>query len=109
MKLPKNTSINKYAIELIEGKWLLYGLIYAFNLVELKTLKAYIITLLKTGFIWSFKSPTDISILFNKKLNGSFCLYIDYWGLINLTIKNSYPVLLICKVLDCLGQAKQFT
>ncbi len=51
MELPENTGINKYAIKLINGKQPLYGLIYALSLVELKTLKIYIETHLKTGFI----------------------------------------------------------
>ena len=51
MKLPRNTSINEYAIELQDGKQPPYGLIYSLGLVELETLKTYIETHLKTGFI----------------------------------------------------------
>ena len=70
--------MNKYAIQLIEGKKLLYKPIYALNPMELEILKAYIETHLKTGFIQPSKSPAGASILFNKKPDGSFCLYIDY-------------------------------
>ncbi len=56
MKLSENTNINKYAIELIEGKQPPYGPIYALSLVELETLKIYIKTYLKNGFIQPSKS-----------------------------------------------------
>ena len=51
MKRPENTEINKHIIKLIDEKQPLYKLIYALNLVELETLKTYIETHLKTGFI----------------------------------------------------------
>ena len=51
MDLPKNTDINKYAIELVKRKHIFYGSIYSLGLVELETFKAYIKTYLKTGFI----------------------------------------------------------
>lgn len=51
IKMPDNTGINKNAIKLVKGKWLLYGFIYTFNLIELKTLKAYIKTPLQIEFI----------------------------------------------------------
>ena len=34
---------------------------------------------------------------------------MNYWGLNNLTIKNQYPLCLMCEFLDKLGWAKQFT
>ena len=74
--------------------------------MELETLKAYIETHLKTGFIWPSKSPAGAPILFDKKPDGSLRLYVDYRGLNNLTIKNWYPLPLIGKSLDRLGCAK---
>ncbi len=109
MELPENTGINKHAIELVEGKQLFYGPIYSLGQVELETMKAYIEIHLKTGFIRPSKSPAKAPILFDKKPNGSFCLYVDYRGLNNLTIKNQYPLPLIGKFLNRLGRAKQFT
>lgn len=88
MELSKNININEYTIKLIEGKQLLYGLIYSLGLVKLKTLKIYIENYLKTGFIWPSKSPIDVFILFNQKLDRSFYFYINYRGLNNLIIKN---------------------
>ena len=49
--LPENTEINTHTIELEESKQLPYGLIYSLGLVELKTLKTYMKTHLKTGFV----------------------------------------------------------
>ncbi len=88
MVLSENTRMNEHTIELIEGKQPHYGPIYALSLVELETLKTYIKTYLKTGFIWPSKSPTRAPILFNKKLDSSLCLYVNYQGLNNLMIKN---------------------
>ncbi len=109
MELPENTGINEYAIKLIERKQPPFRSIYALNLVELETLKTYIKTYLTSEFIRPSKSRARTPILFNKKPDGSLHLYVDYWGLNNLTIKNWYLLLLICEVLDCLGRAKQFT
>ncbi len=109
MELPENTNMNEYVIKLVEGKQPPYGPIYSLGQVELETLKTYIETHLKTGFIQPFKFPASISIFFDQKSDGSFYLYVDYWGLNNLTIKNWYPLPLIGEALDKLGWAKYFT
>ena len=51
IELPENISINKRAIKLQEVKQLPYRPIYSLKLIELETLKIYIKTHLKTGFI----------------------------------------------------------
>ena len=109
MELPENTSINENAIELVGGKQLPYGPIYSQNPVELETLKAYIETHLKTGFIRPSKSPAGAPILFDKKPDGNLRLCVNYRGLNNLTIKNRYLLPLISESLDRLGRAKRFT
>lgn len=108
MKLLENTGINEYAIQLVKKEQPSYRFIYAFNSVEWVTLTAYIKTHLKTGFIQPSKSPAWAFIFFDKKLNGSLWLCINYWGLNNLTIKNQYPLLLISELLNWLGQTKRF-
>ena len=65
-ELPENIGINKHAIKLVEKKQPPYGSIYRLSLVELETLKTYIETHLKTGFILPFKSLIDALIFFNK-------------------------------------------
>ena len=77
-ELPKHNGINEYAIELEEDKQPLFGPIYSLGPVELEMLKTYIKINLANGFIWPFKSPMGISILFNQKPNGSLCFYINY-------------------------------
>ena len=49
--LPERIELNKHAIDLEDGKQPPYGPIYSLALVELETLKTYIETHLKTGFI----------------------------------------------------------
>lgn len=90
MELPKDIDINDYAIKLVESKQLFYEPIYSLDPVELETLKTYIETHLKTGFIQPSKSPARASIFFKRKSNSSFCLRVDYQSLNNLTIKNLY-------------------
>ena len=107
--LPKRTKLNKHALDLEDGNRLSYRSIYSLGLVELETLKTYIETHLKIGFIQSSKSPAGAPILFNKKPDGSLRLCVDYRGLNNLTIKNRYPLPLIGESLDRLGRAKRFT
>ena len=77
------TKLNKYAINLEYDKQLPHGPIYSLSLVTLETLKTYIKTHLKTGFIWPFKSSAGAPILFDKKPDGSLRLHVDYWGLNN--------------------------
>ena len=88
--LPKWIESNQHSIELKEGKQPLYWPIYSLGPLELKTLKTYIKTHLKTGFIQLSKSPVGTPILFNEKPDSSFCLCVDYQALNNLTIKNQY-------------------
>ncbi len=109
MKLPENTSMNEHVIKLIKGKQPPYRLIYTLNPMELKTLKTYIETYLKTRFIQPSKSLAVTFILFDKRLDGSLCLGVDYWSLNNLIIKNQYPLSLISESLNRLSLAKQFT
>lgn len=90
IELSEKMNINEYAIELEEGKQPSYRPIYNLGLVELKTLKIYIKTHLKTRFIPLSKSPSGVTILLYKKLDNSFRLCVDYWGFNNLTIKNKY-------------------
>ena len=78
MKLSENIGINEHAIEQIEGEQLSYGPIYSLGPMELETLKAYIETNLKTGFIWPSKFSTSASIIFDKKSNSSLCLCVNY-------------------------------
>lgn len=92
--------MNEHAIKLVEGKQPPYRSTYSLSLVELETLKAYIETHIKTGFIWPSKSSVSTPILFDKKFNGSLWLCADYQKLNNLIIKNQYLLPLIDKSWD---------
>lgn len=78
MKLLKNTGNNEHLIELVHNKQLPYKHIYTLSLIELETLKTDIETNLKTGFIQFLKSLAIAFIFFNKKLNDSFCLWVNH-------------------------------
>ena len=77
-KLLENTRINKHGIKLKKDKQLLFGLIYSFKPVKLETLMIYIKTNLINGFIRLFKSLARAFIFFDRKLNRSFCFYVNY-------------------------------
>ena len=98
--LLERTEFNQHVIKLEEGKQPPYGPTFSLGPVKLETLKTYIETHLKTGFIRPFKSLTGTPILFDQKPNGNFCLCVDYQGLNNLTIKNRYPLPWIRESLD---------
>lgn len=57
IELLENTSINKHVIQLEENKQPLYGPIYSLDLIDIETLKTYIETYLKIGFIRTSKFP----------------------------------------------------
>ena len=101
--------LNKYAINLEDGKQLPYRPIYSLGPVELETLKTYIKTHMKIEFIRLSESLIGAPILFDKKLDGSLCLCVNYQGLNNLTIKHRYFLPLIGELLDRLDRAKKFT
>ena len=109
MELLKKTSINEHGIKLQDGKQPPYRPIYDLGPMEEETLKTYIETHLKSGFIRPSKSPSSASIFFDKKPDSSLWLCVNYWGLNNLTIKNLYPLPFIGEALNRLGRAKQFT
>ena len=108
-ELPKHTGINDPTIKLVNGQQPSYEPIYSLGPVKLETLKTYIKTNLGKEFIRPSKFPASAPILFNRKLDGSFRLCVDYQGLNNLTIKNQYPLPLIGELLDRLKRARQFT
>lgn len=59
---------------LVEGKQPPYKPIFSLSLVEMETLKTFIETHLQTGFLRSLKSLTGASLLFQKRLRGTWLL-----------------------------------
>ena len=70
--------MNEHVIKLEEDKQQLFGPIYSLGPVKLKTLKTYMETNLANSFIWPFKSLAKAFILFNRKLDRNFRLYVNY-------------------------------
>ena len=100
VKFSKHTKINDHTIVLVDDWQFPYSFIYSLGLMKLETLKAYIKNNLANSFIRLFKCPAGVSIFFNKKLDGSLRLCVDYRGLSNLIINNWYLLLLIRESLD---------
>jgi len=59
---------------------------------EMKELKTQLQELLDKGFIRPSVSPWEAPVLFVKNKDGSMRLYVDYWELNKVTIKNRYPL-----------------
>ena len=78
VELPEIIKINEHAIKLEKDKQPLFGSIYNLEPIELEILKIYIITTLANGFIQPSKFSARALILFDKRLNGNFCFYVDY-------------------------------
>ena len=76
--LPEQTKVNEHAVKLEEGKQLPYRPIYNLGPFEFKILKTYIKTNLANSFIQAVKSIASALILFVHKLDGNFCLCVNY-------------------------------
>lgn len=70
--LLEQIKFNKYIIKIKDGKQSLYKPVYSLSSVKLYIVKILVKNLLKTRFIWFFKSLIGISILLNKKLDNNF-------------------------------------
>jgi hypothetical protein len=86
-----------------------YKFIYKLSEIELKILKKYLNKNLKKKYIQYFINPTEISILFILKKDGSLRLYVDYRDFNKITIKNRYPLFLVGEILDRLSGAAVYT
>jgi hypothetical protein len=95
-------------MDLEEGKIPLNLPIYNLSYKELKILWEYLNSLIEKGWIWPSKSLVGVLILFVLKLDRTIRLYIDYYSLNKVTIKNCYLLLLVSKMLDWLFRAKIF-
>ncbi|GJU42542.1 hypothetical protein Tco_1195499 [Tanacetum coccineum] len=61
------------------------------------------------GFIKPSTSPWGAPVLFVKKKDGSFGMFIDYWELNKLNVKNRYPLPRIDDLLDQLQGSSTYT
>ena len=65
--------------------------------------------LLDAGLIQPSRASYGAPMLFQKKHDGSLCMYVDYRALNKVTIKNKYPIPLAAKLFDKLSKASYFT
>lgn len=93
LELFKYFTIYEYLIELKLGKQLSYSSIYSLRRRKLEILKTNIKTNLANSFICLSMSSIRVPIFFVQKHDSSFCLYVNYSDLNNLTIKNRYFLL----------------
>ena len=98
-----------HKILIIEDKMLEKTLIYLLSLVKLEALHTYLNENLKKEFIRESQSPAEYSVLFISKKNKTLWLCVDYWGLNNITVKNSYLLPLISELQDWLQRAEIFS
>ncbi|GJS92548.1 putative reverse transcriptase domain-containing protein [Tanacetum coccineum] len=82
----------EFRIELVPGAAPVVRAPYRLAPSELKELSDQLKELLEKGFIRPSSSPWGAPVLFVKKKDGSFRMYIDYRELNKLTVKNRYPL-----------------
>ena len=83
---------------------------YSLSELELKTLREFLNSALKSGKISSSRSSTSALILFVPKLEGrGLRLYVNYRGLNKIIIRNRYSLPLMNELRDRVTDAKRFT
>lgn len=107
-ELLEHVKINNHVINSVTIYQLFCRSIYSLEPIEFKILKNYIETNKTNGFIGLLKSPSYTQILLVWNFDSSFCLYVNYWYLNNLVIKNRYSLFLIRNSLDYWVWVKQF-
>ena len=98
-----------HKILIVEDKTSEKTSIYLLLSEKLEALHTYLNENQKKGFIRESQSPAGYSILFILKKDKMLQLCIDYWGLNNIMIKNSYLLPLISELQDWLQRAKIFS
>src|SRR6266446_1675823 len=97
-----------HAIDLTLGTELPCSWMFPLLPVEQKELDNFLQENLVNSCICPSKSPMGAPVFFVKKKDGLLCLVQDYQKLNEITVKNSYPLLLILDVLAHLRNAKYF-
>ncbi|KAL0147619.1 hypothetical protein M9458_057083, partial [Cirrhinus mrigala] len=97
------------AIELLPGTSPPKGKLYSLSVPEREAMEKYISDSLAAGFIRPSSSPAGAGFFFVGKKDGSLRPCIDYRGLNNITVKNTYPLPLISSALERLQGASVFT
>ena len=98
-----------HAIDLLPDTSPPYGPIYPLAQDELRELREYLETNLRSGRIQPSKSPAGAPILFVPKKDGTLRLCVDYRGLNQVTVKNRYPLPLITEIMDRVSGSQFFS
>ena len=98
-----------HGIELLPGAEPQSSRTFPLSPLEQKELDKFLQENLRSGRIRPSKSPFGAPVFFIKKKDGSLCLVQDYRKLNTVTVKNSYPLLLVSDILNRLRGAKYFT
>ncbi len=97
------------AIELVPGMSPPKGRLYSLSVPESEAMEKYISDSLTAGFIRPSSSPAGAGFFFVTKKDGSLRPCIDYRGLNNITVKNTYPLPLMSSAFERLQGASIFT
>nr|GEV69098.1 putative reverse transcriptase domain-containing protein [Tanacetum cinerariifolium] len=106
--LPPSQEI-EFRIELIPGATPVAKSPYRLAPSELEELSGQLKEFQDKGFIRPSSLPWGAPVLFVKKKDGSFRMYIDYRELNKLTIKNRYPLPIIDDLFDQLQGSQLFS
>ena len=97
------------AIDLLPGMSPPKGKLYSLSAPERVAMEKYISDSLASGFIRPSSSPAGAGFFFVGKKDGSLRPCIDYRGLNNITVKNTYPLPLMSSAFERLQGASVFT
>ncbi|KAL0185787.1 hypothetical protein M9458_017457, partial [Cirrhinus mrigala] len=97
------------AIDLVPGTSPPKGKLYSLSAPEREAMEKYISDSLAAGFIRPSSSPAGAGFFFVGKKDGSLRPCIDYRGLNNITVKNTYPLPLMSSAFERLQGASVFT
>uniref|UniRef100_A0A8C1EY99 Gypsy retrotransposon integrase-like protein 1 n=1 Tax=Cyprinus carpio carpio TaxID=630221 RepID=A0A8C1EY99_CYPCA len=97
------------AIELLSGKSPPKGKLYSLSVPEREAMEKYISDSLASRFIRPFSSPAGAGFFFVGRKDGSLRPCIDYRGLNDITVKNTYPLPLMSSAFERLQGASIFT
>ncbi|GKA03282.1 putative reverse transcriptase domain-containing protein [Tanacetum coccineum] len=90
----------EFQIDLVPGAAPVARAPYRLAPTELQELSTQLQEFSSKGFIRPSSSPLGAPVLFVKKKDGSFRMYIDYRELKKMTMKNRYPLLRIDDLFD---------
>ena len=85
-----------------------YKSLYNLFKTELNVLRKYLDNILEKSWIKHSVNSVSVSVLFVLKKNEDLRLYVNYWDLNCITIKNWHSLSLISEILDQLSETKIF-